>query len=145
MLVNGGTSTGYSTIDLAGAGSLAAGQFLVVANAGVSANAQAKKLDPLWTQDEIQNGAPDGIALIDDVTHTLIDALSYEGAITAATLPGFAAPVSLVEGTALDTAIADSNTVSGALCRLPSGQDTNNASADWRFCTIRTVGSANKP
>ena len=35
-----------------------------------SANAQANKLDPLWTQDEIQNGAPDGIALIDDVTHT---------------------------------------------------------------------------
>jgi hypothetical protein len=145
VLVNGGTSTGYATIDLAGAGSLAAGQFLVVANAGVSVNAQAKKLDPLWTQDEIQNGAPDGVALIDDVTHTLLDALSYEGAITAATLPGFPAPVSLVEGTALDAAIADSNTVSGALCRMPSGQDTDNANADWRFCTIRTVGSANKP
>lgn len=145
VLVNGGTSTAYSTIDLAGAGSLAAGQFLVVANAGVSVNAQAKKLDPLWTQDEIQNGAPDGVALIDDVTHRLIDALSYEGAITSATLPGFAAPVSLVEGTALDPAIADSNTVSGALCRMPSGTDTDNATADWRFCTIRTVGSANKP
>lgn len=144
-LVNGGTSTAYSTIDLSGAGTLAAGQFLVVANAGVSVNAQAKKLDPLWTQDEIQNGSPDGIALIDDVTHTLIDALSYEGAITAATLPGFSATVSLVEGTALDPAIADSNTVSGALCRMPSGQDTDNANADWRFCTIRTVGSANKP
>jgi hypothetical protein len=144
VLVNGGTSTGYATIDLGGAGSLAAGQFLVVANAGVSANAQAKKLDPLWTQDEIQNG-PDAIALIDDVTHTLVDAISYEGAITAATLPGFPAPVTLVEGTALDATIADSNTVSGALCRHPSGQDTNNAATDWRFCTIRTVGSANKP
>lgn len=145
VLVNGGTSTAYSTIDLAGAGSLAAGQFLVVANAGVSVNAQAKKLDPLWTQDEIQNGSPDGVALIDDVTHTLLDALSYEGSITAATLPGFPAPVSLVEGTALDAAVADSNAVSGALCRIPSGQDTDNANADWRFCTIRTVGSANKP
>jgi hypothetical protein len=145
VLVNGGTSTAYSTIDLSGAGLLAPGQFLVVANAGVSVNAQAKKLDPLWTQDEIQNGSPDGIALIDDVTHTLLDALSYEGAITAATLPGFAASSSLVEGTSLDTAIADSNTVSGALCRMPSGQDTDNANADWRFCTIRTVGSANKP
>lgn len=145
VLVNGGTNTAYSTIDLAGAGSLAAGQFLVVANAGVSVNAQAKKLDPLWTQDELQNGSPDGVALIDDVTHMLIDALSYEGAITSATLPGFPAPASLVEGTALDAAVADSNTVSGALCRLPSGQDTNNANADWRFCTIRTVGSANKP
>lgn len=145
VLVNGGTSTGYATIDLAGAGSLAPGQFLVIANAGVSANAQAKKLDPLWTQDEIQNGGPDGVALIDDVTHTLIDALSYEGSITAATLPGFAAPVSLVEGTALTATIADSNTVSGALCRYASGQDTNNAANDWRFCTIRTVGAANKP
>jgi hypothetical protein len=145
VLVNGGTGAAYSTIDLAGAGSLAAGQFLVVANAGVSANAQAKKLDPLWTQDEIQNGSPDGVALIDDVTHTLIDALAYEGAITAATLPGFPAPVSLVEGTALDAAIADSNTISGALCRMPSGQDTGDANTDWRFCTIRTVGSANKP
>lgn len=145
VLVNGGSNTPYATIDLSASGSLATGQFLVIANAGVTANAQAKKLDPLWTQDELQNGAPDGIALIDDVAHTLIDAVSYEGAITAATLPGFAAPVSLVEGTALDATIADSNTVSGALCRHPSGQDTNNAAVDWRFCTIRTVGSANKP
>jgi len=105
----------------------------------------AIKLDPLWTQDEIQNGAPDGIALVDDVSHVVIDALSYEGSITAATLPGFLMPVSLVEGTALDVAVADSNTVTRTLCRAPSQPDTNNAATDWTTCATRTIGTPNQP
>ena len=91
----------------------------------------------------IQNGSPDGMALVDTSTETLIDALSYEGAITAATIPGFAAPVSLVEGTVLPTSVADSNTVQGSLCRLPNGTDTNDAANDWKFCGTVTPGAAN--
>jgi len=145
VLVNGATSTDYTTIDLSSVGTLAAGQYLVIAGAGVTVPTSAIKLDPLWTQDAIQNGAPDGVALVDTVTHTVIDALSYEGAITSATITGFPMPVSLVEGTVLSSSVADSNTVNGTLCRYPDGQDTNDANTDWRFCTKVTPGTANMP
>ena len=143
LLVNGSGNAVYATIDLASVGSLASHQYLVIAGANVTVPASAKKLDPGFTHDNIQNGAPDGIALVDNTTHTLIDALSYEGAMTAVDLPGFAAPVSLVEGTALPANVADSNTVAGSLCRSPDGQDTDNAATDWTFCTTLTIGTAN--
>jgi hypothetical protein len=135
----------YQTIDLAPIGALGPGKYLVLAGPNVSVPASATKLDPLWTQDQLQNGAPDGIALIDDVTHTLIDAISYEGGITAVMIDGFAAPVSLVEGTALDATVADSSTVTKTLCRNPNGQDSNNAMVDWILCNARTVGTSNTP
>ena len=122
---------------------LAANAYLVIAGANVSVVAPATKLDPGWTTDKIQNGAPDGIALIDSVTHTLIDALSYEGAMTMVDLPGFPAAVSLVEGTMLPIEIADSNTTDGSLCRSPNGQDTDNAAGDWKFCATASAGLAN--
>ena len=88
---------------------------------------------------ELQNGAPDGLALLDGVT--LLDALSYEGEITAATIGG--RTYNLVEGTALPTAVEDSNTVAGSLIRNPDGKDTSDAAADWAFTTTVTRGAAN--
>ncbi|MBA3501845.1 MAG: hypothetical protein H0T65_15875, partial [Deltaproteobacteria bacterium] len=82
---------------------------------------------------------PDGIALVDGVTKTLIDAVSYEGAMTSVSLAGFAAPVSLVEGTA--TTAAD-NASTASLCRR-ANQDTNSAAADWMMCATSTPGAAN--
>ncbi|HTL34952.1 MAG TPA: lamin tail domain-containing protein [Kofleriaceae bacterium] len=143
LLVNGATNSDYAAIDLGPVGSLTAGQYLVIGGPSVTVPTAAKKLDPLWSTDQVQNGAPDGIALVDTVGPTLLDALSYEGSITAATLTGFTSSVSLVEGTALDPAMADSNTVTATLCRKPNGTDTNNASADWKVCSTRTVGTAN--
>ena len=143
LLINGANGQIYETVDLAPAGSLPAGGYLVIAGANITVAAPAIKLDPGWTTDEIQNGSPDGIALIDTATTTLIDALSYEGPMTMIDLPGFPAPVSLVEGTVLPTAVADSNTVVGSLCRSPNGQDTDNAAADWKFCTSVTAGLPN--
>jgi Lamin Tail Domain len=90
---------------------------------------------------DAQNGAPDGIALVDTDAGTLLDALSYEGPITNATVGG--ATYNLVEGTALPTEVADSNTVAGALIRHPDGRDTNDAAADWAFTTTLTPGAAN--
>jgi len=145
VLVNGATNSAYATIDLSSINSLAAGGYLVVAGASVFVPASATKLDPLWTQDQIQNGDRDGLALVDDVTHTVIDALSYEGGITSVTLPDFTMPVSLVEGTSLPLSVADSNITSGTLCRDPNGQDSNDAATDWKFCTTRTTGTANVP
>jgi hypothetical protein len=143
VLVNGSGGATYDTIDLSSAGSIPAGGYLVIAGANVTVPAPAIKLDPGWTQDEVQNGAPDGIALVDTAAHVLIDALSYEGAMTGIALSGFPAAVSLVEGMVLPTAVADSGTAAGALCRSPNGTDTDNAASDWLFCTSLSPGAAN--
>jgi large repetitive protein len=90
---------------------------------------------------DLQNGAPDGLALFDVPNARLIDALSYEGEITAAQIGG--ATFSLVEGTALAASVADSNTVTGSLIRNPNGRDTNDAASDWVFTTTPTPGAAN--
>lgn len=146
VLVNGATGSVYSTIDLSPGGTLPAGHYLVVAGPQVTVPGTATKLDPVWSQDQIQNGSPDGIALVDGVTHTVIDALSYEGSITSVMIAGFAAPVSFVEGTPLDPSVADSNTTAAAsLCRIPNGSDTNDAATDWTLCATPTPGSANVP
>ena len=145
VLVNGATNASYQTIDLGAAGQLAIGQYLIIAGSGVTVQNSAKKVNPLWTQDQVQNGAPDGIAIIDDVRHVIIDALSYEGDVTAAMLPGFTAPVSLVEGTPLAATVADSNTATISLCRIPSGKDSDQAAIDWRTCSALSVGKSNTP
>jgi hypothetical protein len=90
---------------------------------------------------ELQNGAPDGVALFDTATKALVDALSYEGAITAATIDG--AVYSLVEGTAMPATRADSNIDDGSLIRNPNGRDTDDAASDWAFTTTKTKGAAN--
>ncbi len=117
--VNGGDGTEYSRKPLTG--TLAAGAYLVV-------------------DVTLQNGAPDGLALVNLTTKTLIDALSYEGAITAATIDG--TTYNLVEGIVIDT-LADSNTVEGSLSRIPNGTDTDNTATDWAFTTTTTRGAAN--
>jgi hypothetical protein len=90
---------------------------------------------------DAQNGAPDGLALLDTGAGKLLDALSYEGAITSAQIGS--ATFSLVEGAALPAAVADSNTENGALIRSPDGRDTDDASSDWAFTTTPTRGLAN--
>ena len=65
VLVNGGDGLEYARVDLTG--SLAAGAYLSISI-------------------EAQNGAPDGVALIDTASGALLDALSYEGEITAAVI-----------------------------------------------------------
>jgi hypothetical protein len=142
VLVNGSTSSVYKTIDL-GTGSLAAGGYLVLATSTVSVPPGVTKIVFALAKDNVQNGDPDGIALIDNTTHTLIDALSYGGAITSVTPSGFSAPISLVEGTALPATTIDSASSVGALCRTPNGQDTDDAATDWSFCATLSVGAAN--
>jgi len=145
VLVNGATSQQYDSIDLSPAGTLAGGEYLVIAGSGVTVPPSAKKLDPVWSLDQIQNGSPDGMAIVDPVTQTVIDALSYEGSVSAATITDFTQPVSLVEGNAIPTNVADSNTVTRSLCRNPNGQDTNDAATDWTTCATLTPGTANVP
>ena len=120
VLVNGGDSQEYARAALTG--SLAAGAYLSVAI-------------------EAQNGAPDGVALVDTASGALLDAFSYEGEITAAVIGS--KTYNLVEGTALAATVADSNTVDGSLSRIPDKRDTNNAASDWAFTQTKTPGAAN--
>ena len=119
VLVDGGTGGEYQRRALSG--TLAAGAYLVV-------------------EIDAQNGAPDGVALI-GAAGALLDALSYEGPIEAATIGG--ATYDLVEGTLLPAATADSNTVAGSLARIPNGADTNDAATDWAFTSTVTQGAPN--
>jgi hypothetical protein len=90
---------------------------------------------------DAQNGAPDGLALLDTEDGSLLDALSYEGAIAQAQIGG--RTYSLVEGTVLPETVADSNATAGSLSRIPDGRDTNDAASDWVFTTTLTRGAAN--
>jgi hypothetical protein len=119
VFVDGTDSEEYKRTALTG--TLEAGGYLVVPS------------DP-------QNGAPDGLAIVDG-SGALIDALSYEGAITSAKIG--TQTYSLVEGTMLPATVADSNTAAGSLVRNPDGRDTGNAAADWAFTTTLTKGAAN--
>lgn len=139
VLVNGRDDTEYRRVGLTG--TLPAGGYLVVADATVDVAPGAMVVRFGSSHDNVQNGAPDGVALVDTDTHKIIDALSYEGGITQAHLVGFPSPVSLVEGTA--TGVADSNTNPGSVARIPNGSDTDDAHKDWRAVANPTPGSAN--
>lgn len=155
VLLNGSSTPNpeYRRVLLATAGNpagmLPAGGYLVIGAAAVTAMGTGIKFTPAvadWpATDAFQNGAPDGVALIDVSTSTLIDALAYEGAMPTASIMGFPAAVSLTEGTFLPIATADSGTAMGSLCRLPNGTDTDNAATDWNFTTTATPGIANVP
>jgi hypothetical protein len=145
VLVNGSNSTSYTTINLAPAGTLAPGQYLLIAPPNFVAPDGVLKVNFAGADNQIQNGAPDGLALIDLTNKKLIDALSYEGAINAATVTGLDGMVSLVEGMALPVAVADVDAVVGSLSRLPDGTDTNNAATDWVASKNPTPGVANVP
>lgn len=147
VLVNGSNNTEYTRVDLSPMGSLNVGQYGVVGASSVvgALPLTVARIDLGNAGNLIQNGAPDGVALIGVAGAFVIDALSYEGSMTAANLSGFASPVSLVEGTALPPTTTDSNTISGSLSRLPNGSDTDNAATDWNFTTTPTPGAANTP
>ena len=139
ILVNGNTSEGYYTQSLASIGSLGYDEYLVLASVNVIAALPVGTASITQADSFIQNGAPDGVVLVDTNHETVIDALSYEGEITNADI-GFSNPsINLVEGTAT-TAI---DTGTGSLSRMPNGQDTDDAISDWEFTTITTPGAAN--
>ena len=80
VLVNGGNNLEYARTMLAEAGScLRKGRYLVIADKAVVPDPDALVIRFPGARDQIQNGPPDGVALIDTSSHTLVDALSYEG------------------------------------------------------------------
>lgn len=129
LLVNGSGGAVYKTIDLSTAGaSLAPGKYLVIAGSNITVGADVLKISGGFNTDAVQNGAPDGIVLINNATHTLIDGFAYEGSMPDIDLPGFTAPVTLP-----DIGVGDLTPFTNAVCRTPNGTDTD-AAADWAVC-----------
>ncbi len=143
VFVNGSNDNEYRRVDLTPAGTLAGGQYLVVGSATLLATLPSGPLGLAFpgAQDQVQNGAPDGVALLDTTTSTLLDVLSYEGAISMANINGLTMPVSLVEG----NVTSETDTGAGSLCRLPNGSDTDDAATDWALSATATPGVANVP
>src|SRR5262249_33788574 len=102
VLINGSGSVAYDMYNLIDAGGpLGAPQYLVVGTAATVIPTLPAGTLSIALTGAIQNGSPDGVALVNNTSGTLVDALSYEGAITAATVPGITGTVTLVEGTML--------------------------------------------
>lgn len=144
ILVNGDTQAEYTRVRLSDATPvLAAGGYLVVGAAAIQASLPDGTPFVAFglATNNMQNGAPDGVALFDVSSGTLIDALSYEGSIEAAQFDGVTGTFSLVEGT--PTPLADSNSITGTLGRFPDGQDTGDAASDWFFISVPSPGASN--
>ena len=140
VFINGSNGTQYSSVDLGVAGTLAAGQYLVVGSNSVLGNVPGTELTIAFSE-ATNNGSPDAVGLYNSGTDELLDALSYEGSITAGTITGSATGTfNFVEGTA--TTVEDSNVDAGSLSRSPNGIDSDDASADWAFVAA-TPGAAN--
>jgi len=143
VLINGANNLQYIRVNLTG--SLGAGQYLAIGSTNVI-NALPVGVAGIGLPDSvIQNGSPDGVLLFDATNNGILDAFSYEGSITAGIVIGVPTTFNLVEGIALSTSVADSNSVNGSLSRRPNGSDQNDANADWAFTTTPTPGAANIP
>ncbi|MFN8371334.1 MAG: lamin tail domain-containing protein [Anaerolineae bacterium] len=125
-LVNGVGPAVYGTIDLPNV-SLAAGDYYVICVD--AANVPNCDLDAPATQDMIQNGAPDAVAIV--LNSAVVETVSYEGSTGA--------PYSEGAGSAAE----DSNDTGGiGIGRCPDGADTNDNNADFLLRNI-TPGAAN--
>jgi hypothetical protein len=140
IFVNGGLTIPAEYGRVALSGTLQGHGYLVVAADPVTVAAGATKV-PLTVA--VQNGDPDGVALFDTTTNTMIDAFCYGGAVVGAALNGIPGTWDLVEGTA--ATVKDSNTTGTirSLIRQPNGQDTDDAVADWSSTATLTPGAAN--
>lgn len=140
VVLVGSNDAEYSRFDLTG--TIGPGQYLVIASSTVPVpDAGPVKVLFKLAANNVRNGGPAGIAIVDKVGETLVDSLSYAGELTTGSVNGIVAPFNFVEGTA--TTAVDSDTKEGALIRQPNGTDTNDNAADWKFSTTRSPGTAN--
>lgn len=136
QFMNGTGMVQYALFDLSvntqGATSLAAGAYYIVA-ANTIASLVASSCPTCITKtvapatDLIQNGAPDGIRILQDSVP--VDALHYEGVM-----------IGYGEGTSAPTDNPDAGVMS--IGRCPDGQDTDDNGADF-FFVASTPGAAN--
>jgi len=139
VFVNGSTSAEYRRVRLAGR--LGPLRRLVVATPSVPVDEAARELPLPLPRDNVQNGAPDGVALVNTRTDEVLDAVSYEGSIDDAAIEGLPGTFSMGDGEPVHE--ADSNEIARSICRIPDHADSGDDDRDWSACTP-TPGSANR-
>lgn len=142
VLVNGSDvpPRDYGRVSLSG--SLAGHGFAVVASPLVTPAVGATVFRFAVQNDNIQNGSPDAVGLLDTQSHVLLDALSYEGSVTGAVLTGETGTFDFTEGT--PTTAADDSSPLKSLVRIPDGADTNDEMTDWSASLTPTPGAPNQ-
>lgn len=140
VLVNGASSANTEYARFALSGTLGPGQYLVVGSPAVVVPPTAKSVLFDLDENQIQNAgdAPDAIGLLDVSKGALVDALSYGGEVRDGAISG-AGSFDFVEGSA--TTVTDPGV--GAMIRVPNGNDTNDAIADWQLTQTPTPGLEN--
>ena len=124
-LVDGADSEAYLSFD--GAGQLAGGGFLVIADQAVIDNLPAGTPSLALTGSGITNG-PDGVRIVATADGRIVDAVHYEGVVPGA---GEGSP-----------APQDPAAASTSIGRCPAGFDSNDNGLDFRETTA-TPGAAN--
>ncbi len=149
VFVNGGSSPpaeyGSPRVDLSTLTELAPGQYLLVGPAAVLDGVDSPNVKELPFTRAIQNGNPDAVGLFDTATGTMVDSLSYGGAVNGATLTGITGTFNLQEGADATTNLRDSNTAEGSLARIINGTDTDTNATDFKFVATPTPGAPNAP
>ncbi|MEO6953292.1 MAG: amidohydrolase family protein [Polyangia bacterium] len=147
VFVNGNVSPAvdYSPIQhIALTGTLLTHQWLVVSSATVVVPSGVTEV--VFSPDgsnKIQNGPKDAVLLVQTSTGALLDAISWGGKCTAATVSGVTGTIACSEGSALPTTAEDTDAMStGSICRKVDGVDTDDNAADWTYCNS-TPGAAN--
>ena len=117
-LFNGNTGDTYNTIDLAAAGpALAPGAFLVIGVPAVLVTLPDATLTIELPANGLQNGAPDGVRMVDTAAQQTLDGIAYEGVMNG-----------VGEG---NSAPADDGVGERALARCPDGADSDDNAADF--------------
>ncbi len=131
-LVDGGTGTIYDSIALSAepSGILFPGEYLVIADAGVSVAPGAKTLSFASTGDNIENGDPDGLRIVDVGSGATIDGVGYGG---------FVAGVTETSSNEIDPPTAGD----ASIARCPDGFDSDDNDADFGAYKVVTPGSPN--
>jgi hypothetical protein len=140
VFVNGSNNTEYGRIDLGG-GVLAAGGYLVITGSDMTAPPGALVIRFSQASDNIQNGSPDAVIILNTSTHEVVDTLTYEGCMHSVTIAE--GTVDAAEG--LGSSLMDSNSTAASLCRYPNGTDTNHNETDFILSANPTPGYANVP
>ena len=155
VFINGNGGKSYRKVDLSAAADgvlnskeyLVVGPPLVINSLSNQPGVKTLPLNPNATTltNLIENGAPDAVVIYSSRDDSLIDALSYEGAVTNATIEGTTTVFARIqEGDASTAGLADSNTVQATVCRNPEGRDTNINATDFRVVPKPTPGAVNE-
>jgi hypothetical protein len=142
VLVNGSNAEEYRRVSLEDAGVeiIGGGEYMVIHGDDLAIPESALNIPMSYANGFIQNG-PDGLAIFDEKTGTVLDAFCYGTAMTEVIFKGVDGVFNLVEGE-LNPSLEDSDEAGVSISRIPDGADSQSGAADWAV-TAATPGEPN--